>query len=282
MAQESQKTLENNPNADTFKEMAKLRAQQRGEVTEPDEELPQGSPQDETIEETPELKAESTEEASEAPEGDTKDGDHELELSPGEEEPIRIGDQTFKTQKEAIAYAEKLEYDKIISEAHAAGVREALEAQRLKDQPTPEEPEDDNFEERFYANPKEALREIEERAIKRAEERVSQSAQREQLWNEFLNEYPDIRRKDAERVLQENWDTIGTLTDYGKGKKLLAQKVRAEYDEIVSRLKPKVAMERKAQALSPSGGAPRGVTPQAREEKPLSFAEQMRKLKGLR
>ena len=41
---------------------------------------------------------------------------------PEPEEEIRIGGQTFKTQAEAFRYAEQLEQDKLISEAHTAGV----------------------------------------------------------------------------------------------------------------------------------------------------------------
>lgn len=228
---------------------------QTEELTPPPSALSSGA-------ETTEAEATASEEAPAAPEG-----------KPESEEPIRINGQLFKSQAEAFAYAEQLAREKELTDAHAAGIREALEATRQPAQQE-QEPEDD-FEQRFYSNPKEALKEVQSKARDEAVAIIKQEQARESLWTQFLTEYPDIRRKDAERVLQENWDVIGKLTDIKKAQQVLASKVRAEYDEILTHTRPKTVMPDKKQVLSPGGSRPSGVTPK-KEEKPLAFADQMR------
>lgn len=189
-----------------------------------------------------------------------------------EEEPIRIAGKTFKTQKEAFEYAERLEQEKLIAEAHAQGVREALASQAP---PPAAEPEED-FDAKFFTNPKETLLEMQRRARDEAVALIRQETAREKAWNEFLSEYPDIRRQDAEVILSANAKTIGALP-WEEGRKALASAVYREYDEIANLRRPKTELTQKKAAVSPSGGAARGVTPRTTEEKPLSFLEQVRK-----
>jgi len=270
--------LENNPNSDMLKELRQAKEEAKltaatGEGGNPNgqaDELPQGSSPLQASEETAVNGEETPQEApAEAERESAPDAGGE-----SEEGPIRIGDQTFKTSKEAIAYAERLEREKLLTEAHAAGVREALEATRQPVQPEPE-PED-NFEERFYANPKETLKEIQARARDEAIQAIRAENQREKMWGEFLEQYPDIRRKDAERVLQENWDSIGKMTNVPEAMKVLARKVRSEYEEIIERTKPRTVLADKKQVVSAGGGAPKSVTPQKKDDRPLDFASQIR------
>ncbi len=257
--------------SDMMKEVARLNAEKRGIKIE-DAELPQGSSKVAKDEETAVDETETSEETSEAAEG-------EAVVEPAaEEEPIRIAGREFKTQKEAFAYAEELELNNKLSEAHNAGVREALESQaRASGVGAAAQPEDD-FDARFYANPKETLKQLKEDSKREAFAMMQAERNKENLWSEFLSENPDIRRKDAERILQENWDTIGKLTDMAAGKRLLAQKVRSEYDEIIETRKPRTTLSEKKAVVSPSGGGASGVTPKKKEDSPLSFTEQMRKL----
>lgn len=193
-----------------------------------------------------------------------------------EEEPIRIAGKTFKNQKEALEYAEKLEQEKLIAEAHAQGVREALAANA----PAAVTPvvEEEDFDTKFYSNPKETLREMQVRARDEAVAMIRAETAKEKAWNDFLSEFPDIRRQDAENVLNQHAKTIGILP-WEDGKKALASAVYREYDEIANLRKPKTELSARKPALSPSGGAPRGVTPKAADEKPLSFLDQVRKVK---
>lgn len=246
----------------------------RGEApNEQTEELPEGASPFEARAQATEDESETTEEAPEATEGES------TPAADDEEGEIRIGDQVFTNPKAAYRYAEQLEREKILSEAHAAGVREALEATRAQTAPA-EEPEED-FDASFYANPKGKFKEVEERATAKALAIMQAEQRKETLWNQFLSDYPEIRRKDAERVLRENSETIGKITDTGKGMKALAQLVRSEYQEIASLAKPRTALpNRGTQGLSPSGGTPRSVTQQKKEAPPLDFISQMKKLKG--
>lgn len=190
-----------------------------------------------------------------------------------EEEPIRIAGKTFKTQREAIEYAEKLEQEKLIAEAHSLGVREALAAQQTQIPPVKEEEED--FETKFYSNPKETLKEIQARARDEAVAVIRQETARERAWSDFLSEYPDIRRQDAEQILAAHTETIGKLP-WEQGRKALASAVYKEYDEIANLRRPKTELTQKKLAVSPSGGSQKGVTPKNNAEKPLSFIEQVR------
>lgn len=254
---------------------AKGYAKTGGNDSDSSEELPQGASPIEEGEETPVGEEEASKEASE---GGTEGEEPVAAAAEGEDDdgPVRIGDQEFKSAREAIKYAEQLEREKLISDAHTAGVREALEATR---KPEPQAEPEDDFEQRFYANPKETLKGLKEEAKREALAAIQAETKREKLWNDFLSEYPDIRRKDAERVLQENWETIGKMTDLGKAQKALAARVRAEYEEIRNLTKPRTELPGKKQVVSPSGGARPGVTPQKKDTAPLSFAQELRNLR---
>jgi len=271
----------NNPQSDTLKELAQAKEEARqaarsgGNHSDEAEELPAGSSPLEASAETTEDEEETPEEASEEAEGESGGG---APAGDDDEGPVRIAGREFKSTKEAIAYAEEIEHNRLLTEAHAAGIREALEATRGPAQPDPE-PEDD-FEQRFYSDPKKTFKEVEERAVQKALGMLQADQKREKIWAEFLEENPDIRRKDAERILQENWDTIGKMTDFVRAQKTLALKVRAEYEEIRGLGKPRTELQAKKQTQSPGGGRPSSVTQTKKEERPLSMVEQMRKLKG--
>lgn len=195
-----------------------------------------------------------------------------------EDAGIQIGDQFFKTQEEAIAYARKLEQEKLVSEAYNMGIKETLQQVRP---PEVEAPPEENFEEKFYADPKGTLQKIKEEAKQEALSSIKAEQRAAQMWNTFLNQYPDIEQRDAQRILSENWDTIGAMTDVDKAMKALAQKTRAEYQRIAERLKPRTELppNRNAQAVSAGRG---GVTPPPqpqKHEKPLTFAEELKNMR---
>lgn len=262
----------NDPNASMHKELAAVKAGKANEA----EELPKGASAVAEGEETTEVEAEVTEETSASSEGDAEGA---VAAAAEPEEEIRIGSQTFKSTKEAVAYAEAQERERELERAHTAGLREAIEAQSRSATPAPVVEEED-IETELYTNPKGTLEKIRARAVAEAVNIVKAEKQKEEMWNDFLSENPDIRRKDAERILSENMDTIGKLEDIEKGKKALAAKVRAEYAEIGEMLKPRTALSTGKAAISPSGGTKSGVTPTKQPEKILSFSEQVRRLKG--
>lgn len=244
-----------------------------GEGGNPDgqnDELPQGaspieaSASSSKVAETASEESEVEEEGAEEPETETL---------------IRIGDQEFKTQAEAVAYAESLVKEKERTEAYAQGIQDALQA---KSEPaTPVVEPEDNFEERFYADPKGTLKELKQQATQDALALIKQEQTREKMWDEFLTQYPDVRRKDAERVLGEQWETIGKMTDVKKAMVALGNAVRSEYQEIIEAAKPRTELPNKrTQVLSPGSNTKTSVTHQRKEEPPLDFVAQMKKLKG--
>jgi hypothetical protein len=236
------------------------------------EELPEGNaplearaPSEEIAEETPVVEATSGEEPVVAVEEPTL---------------IRIGEREFTSEKEALRYAEELESKNNQLEAYNQGIRDTLGTVNPA-QPPPAE--DDNFDEKFYADPKGTLASIKKQATDEALRLFNQQTQREALWNQFLTANPDIRRKDAERILAEpeNWAVLSKLTDSKKAMSLLAQKTRAEYAEIEELRKPRTALPATSGARMPSsGGAPARVTQAKKDEAPLDFVSQLKRMKG--
>lgn len=271
-----QTQIENNPSSAMLNEVRQAREAARttaktGEGGNPNgqaDELPEGTSPLEASAEAPVAAEETSPEAPTETEGDT------VAAAAETGEPIIIGDREFTSEKEALKYAQQIEQERLRTEAHSAGIREALEATRVQANPTP--PPEDDFEQRFYSNPKETLKTLKEEATREALQVIKQEQNRENLWSQFLNEHPDIRRSDAERMLQTHWETIGKMTDLPKAMKVLASKVRADYAEITEMMKPRTVLADKKQVLSPSGGAPRSVTPTKKEDAPLAFTAQMR------
>lgn len=199
--------------------------------------------------------------------------------APAEEKPIRIGDQEFSTQEEAFKYAEKLAQEKLIGNAYQTGVQEAIAALKPQAEAAPA-PEEDDTE--YYVDPKAAIAKAEERATKKALEAIKAEQKREELWGKFEAKYPDIRREDADRILRkaENWNTIGKMDDHEKAMSLLATKVRAEYQEIIDRVKPRSALPNKGGQAVSSGisSPPASVTPKKSAE-PTNFIAELKKMR---
>lgn len=262
----------------TLNDLAEIRAQARAQASsKKTEEVPVEEPKKEEetpveakTEETPPAKAAEGEEAPVA----------KVEEAPAEEEEIRIGDQVFKSTAEAIKYAEQLAHDKEISDAHAMGIQEALAASRPA--VVSEEPQEDTFDAEFYADPKKTLQKVKESAKAEVKQELKREQAIEEQWRTFEDENPDLvgYRELAKRVLQDNWETIGKMTDVPKARKILATKTRAFFQDYIDRAKPRTELPTKpAQVVSsgsPSGSS--GVTPASakKEEKPLDFVSQLK------
>jgi len=263
--------MEQQGNKSTLQELAEIRQSARhtaktGEGGSADEvELPAGGPQKPAVE----AKAEE-----EAPVETTE----EVPVEAAPEEPlIKIGNKEFKTQAEAFKYAEDLEEEKLRAELYSQGVKDALQSNR---QPEPvAEVVEDNFEERFYSNPKEALAEVQRKATQDAIQQIKAETEREKMWTDFFDKHPDLdgERKLCEMTLNENWETIGKMTDLPKAMDLLAQKTRAIFQGYIDRSKPRTELpSRRGQAVSAGNSARGGVTPNKKEETPLTMSEQIK------
>lgn len=255
----------------TFHQEMKSRAV--GEAPEESPALPPGA--DPVVEEV-EDKTEKIEAPAEAPAAP-------VEEPPKKDEPetlIRIGAQTFKTQAEAVRYAEQLEREKELAEAREQGIRDALSVTQPQ---VTQAPVEDKFEEEFYSNPKATLQKVKEQAKEeiRAETRALQT--QETLWRQFGEKFPDIDRRDAERVMTENTEIFSKMTNIDKGMELLAQKTRAEYQRIMERMKPRTELHQsKGTSTIPSSSRPQSVTPKKSDEQVLTLAQQMSMLRGKR
>jgi len=211
----------------------------------------------------------------------------EVEAAPAEtevkveepEEIIRIGDQTFKTQGEAIKYAEKLEHANLVSESYNQGVREALQSTQKPETATPVE---DNFDEQFYSNPRETLRKMKEEAKNEALAVVDARDREEKAWGKFSSINPDLAdsRTEVMRILQENWDILGKMKDEDKAMGILATKTRSYFDSIVEKRKPRTELPNKVgQVVSPGGSGRPSVTQTKKEAVPLTMSEQLKNLR---
>lgn len=258
----------------TLKELAEIRAQVKSQATGKKEDLPSGSAPVEEPDESVEPQAASAE-----------NGDRSAEETPAPkveepEELIRIGDQTFKTQAEAIAYAERLEHEKMLVESYNQGIRETLQATQRPTEVAP--PPEDNFDEQFYTNPKEALMKMKEQAKAEAIAIVDAREREVAAWNKFASLNPDLAdsRTEVMRILQENWDVLGKMKDETKAMGILATKTRSYFQSIADRLKPRVELpNRPAQVVSPGGSSRPSVTPTKKDAAPLTMAEQLKSMR---
>ena len=237
----------------------------RGEQIEQAEELPQG--------------ASPLEASAEAPVAEEPAAETVVEAASTQEKLIRIGSQTFKTDEEAEEYVLKLERDKLVAEGVAVGVKEALSGLGAQSVPTPVVEEED-LEAEFYANPKETLKKVQAKARDEALAAIRAEQHKESLWNEFLTEYPDLERVDAERIIIQHAKMIDAITDKKKAMAYIAEKTREDYRRIADRLKPRTELPQTRQVQSLGGTPTKSVTPAKKDERPLSFAEQMRQNKA--
>lgn len=240
-------------------EQIKSRASGRGGD---DEELPAGADPLETVE--PKVSASG--------EGDAV----VVEVEDDVEELIVIGDKSFKTQKEAIRYAEKLEADKQAADAYNQGMRDTLAANAQPVEPVVEE----DFDAKFYADPKKALADVKQSATQEAVAIIKAEQNKEVLWNKFLTKNPDVSREDAELILQRNFETIGKMTDVDKAMEALATKTRSYYQDIIDRAKPRKELPNKGgQAVSAGTSTKGGVTPKTEDKEPLDFISEMKRMR---
>ncbi len=199
------------------------------------------------------------------------------------EEQIQIGEKTFATQAEALAYAQSAlrdaEHQRAVVEAYNTGLTERGAAQPVVTQATP-----DNWEERFYANPRGTLQELREEIKKEVLGNVSAQTEDQKMWAEFNRLHPDLDgfQEDVSAVLTRYDKEIRALAST-KGKEsamnFLAQKTRAKFEEYAERKKPKRELANGSGSGIPAGQTNVTKNSNNKEEKPLSFVEQVRQNK---
>lgn len=249
--------------------------QQTGEVDENGIAIPTGLEEIEEAppeEDTPEPGAEEASEA-EAPEAPVKE-------EPGK---YRIGDKTFKTQDEALAYAEASNETESEIDAYRRLVREALTAPGgAPENVTPPPPV--ITDEEFYANPTETITKAMQRAKQEAHAEIAQNqattATANAVWAEFTQRHPDLAdfRAETEAFVTQNLNEVQKVSKTkgrSAGLDFVALKLKTQFQRYADAAKPKKDLANTSGGPSPTNRVS-GVTPKAAPKKELSFAEQLR------
>ena len=211
---------------------------------------------------------------------------------------VEIDGHKFDSEASALKWAlenkSQLEREKDLAEAYRSGISDAQTfspGTPLNQQAPKQEDEDPNFEERFYANPKEVLRElktkIKQEAFADFQRATSARDIEREVWDKFSSSYPDLAdfKEDVETIANhpEHKDVIQALVRT-KGQETamsyVAQKTRAKFQAYVEATKQKTVLPSGAnRGLTPSG-AGKSVTLPKKEDKPLSMREQLRQHKA--
>jgi len=199
-------------------------------------------------------------------------------------EEIEIGERTFKTQAEALAFAraelQRKEQESAVAEAYRAGI-----ADLSAHQAPAAAPAEDNWEEKFYANPKGTLEELREQIKQEVLGQVTTQTEDQKLWSEFQTKHPDlVGFEDDVKVTLAKFDKEikGIAATKGKEKAMefLAQKTRVKFQEYIDRAKPQHALSNTRTAGASTSQT--SVTPKIVVEKVLSFAEQVKQNRAKR
>lgn len=218
--------------------------------------------------------------------GDPKTADTVVAKDEGD---IAIGGKTFKTQKEAWAYAEELERKQVADDAFRQGVELASQAalgNQPKAPPAPVVEEEIPIDVMY--DPKKLAKWVTEKAAKAKDdakremvEAQTQKVKNENLWTDFYSAYPDLAvAKDlVDLHLQKNWARLEHV-NVGVALKELATIVRGEVTKIRQAGLPSRDLPRVTTGAS--SGTAEVVTTAKPAEKALNMVSQMRNLKNKR
>jgi len=240
----------------------------------------------------------SKDKAEQLPPEEGEGQQHEMAADAGGEEEgadnYKIGDKSFKTQEEAFAYAQSLEQKTTLVEAQSNAYRQAIQDAALAQsagqkvtQPAAE-PEED-FDLKFYDNPKEYLKQYGEKISAAAEAKIlsqiDAQSEEQKLWTDFFSNHPDLRdfKEDCETVLARNTPDVRAIFQT-KGQKAamdyLAQKTRAKFQSYNEATKPQRELHRTS--AGPSMGNAVNVTRNTRTSEPVDFITEIKQARGKR
>lgn len=252
-----------------------------------------------TIEEiTEEIEQAEDLNTEEAAEEETETQESEEGAGGGNAPKYIIGDKTFATQAEALAYAQQnlaaLEREREILDAYRQGMTDASQQSGQGASGATEEPAEDPLladfdEDEFYTNPKEALKKVaarvREQALTEQQRLIAQRDQDAQVWAEFTADHPEMAdyRAEVTSFVQSHAQEVSAIANT-KGRKaayaFVAGKLKEQFSRYAKALGPRKVLSRGG-APSPAGqgtGA-KGVTPKGGAKKPLSMAEQIRSIR---
>jgi len=209
------------------------------------------------------------------------------------EAKIKIGDKEFRTQEEAFAYAQSLDQKSTLIEARSDAYRQAIQdaafAQQNAQKVTPAAEPEEDFDAKFYENPKEFLKQYGEKISAATEAKIlgqiSTRTEDDKLWSDFFGANPDLAgfREDCESVLTKHTEDIKAINQT-KGQKAamdyLAQKTRAKFQSYNDNAKPR--RELPATSNGASMGSPGNVTRNIKQAEPVDFITEIRQARNKR
>lgn len=201
----------------------------------------------------------------------------------------RIGDREFATQDEALAYADS---QMQVTDAYQQGLRDAAYSQPTQSQSVTPQPQaaPDLDPQELYTNPQEFLRKygqnIKGQTVAEIQQQNALRDQSDQIWREFSHRHPELAdfRTEVENFVHGNQrDVRGIITTKGRDASydFIALKLKSKFESYANAVKPQRALPNSGSTVTPTTKAT-SVTPKAPENKPLSFSEQIRKIKAQR
>jgi hypothetical protein len=211
-----------------------------------------------------------------------------------EEDKITIGDKEFATQEEAMAYAKDLhdkgETEKLLHDAYRQGIQDAaitaVPGEGVTQEPVVEE--EDDFDQKFFENPKEYLKSMAEKVRQETKAEIqaetAQKAADQELWGKFYGKHPDLVgfEEDCQIILAREAEMIKTLvktSGEAKAMDYLARKTRAKFQSYAERQRPQQELPANQAGATPTGGERVTQGGAEKEEGPVDFVGQMRQHK---
>lgn len=251
-----------------------------------------------TVSETDELDAMTPAAPEEGGAPGEEPGDEEVPNSP----KYVIGDKTFATQAEALAYAQQnlttLEREREITDAYRQGLIDAQQQSGASTLQNPQEPAEDDLladfsDDEFYSNPKEVLKKVvartKEQTLAEQQRLNAQRDQDAQVWAEFTAAHPEMAdyRAEVTDFVRANAQSVAAIANT-KGSTaayaFVAGKLKEQFSRYAKALGERKVLTRGG-TPSPSGQSAAGtgsggsVTPKGGAKKPLSMAEQIRSIR---
>lgn len=201
---------------------------------------------------------------------------------------IKIGERTFTSQDEAIAYAEDLERQRLVDEAFRQGIETAQQV--AGSNPTaaaavaPQEPE--TVPDIYYTNPAAYLKQRDEQILARATQAINEQAAKQErnkaTWQKFWSDYPDLASNEAtkdltDKIYRENFDRLKHVKTEVALKEI-ATKTREMMKGLGVTILPQKTLPSITKPVVSSGSSSTTTRPR-QEEKVLNWTQQMKNMK---
>lgn len=198
---------------------------------------------------------------------------------------VKFAGKEFASNVEAEQYAVQLEREKIDAEAYARGMKEQMSRNLPSAVATVAPDEFAGLEDEFFKDPAGTLKKVSKRTTEKATEIATQmyrqEMNRQQQWNKFYVDNPDLAPwKDdvVNQVLAEKGSAWSSLT-WDEGAKNLAVEARSKIASIKGRLQNVTPLRSGAAVVADSTAAVSSGRAPTVATKPLDFVTQLNQAK---